>query len=189
MITLVGAGALGSHTLMFLRNTNHSIQIIDYDKVESHNLRSQFHGKPGVGKNKAVALSGIINLLWGIKYTINPNRLTEQNTNELLSNSDLIIDCLDNSPSRHLVQNYACKHQIPCLHGALAANGAFGRIIWTEQFIIDENVGGTATCDDGNYLPFIGLVSALIAKSAFDFLDSNLKNNFQILPSGVVIKL
>jgi len=189
MITLVGVGALGSHVLMFLRNVDHQIQIIDYDKVESHNLRSQFHGKPGVGKNKAVALSGVINLLWGIKYVINPNRLTNHNTNELLSNSDLIIDCLDNSYSRHLVQDYAHKYQIPCLHGALAANGAFGRIIWTEQFIIDENVGGTATCDDGNYLPFIGLVSALIAKSALDFLESNIKNNFHILPSGVVIHI
>ena len=73
-----------------------------------------------------------------------PHRLTLDNARELLSNASLVVDCLDNAPSRRIVQETARALALPCLHGALAADGAFGRVVWSERFAIDEGDAGEA---------------------------------------------
>lgn len=184
MITIVGVGALGSHVAQFLRH--YELRVIDFDKVESKNTLSQFHIKASVGKSKALSLSQTFNMLFGIKVSSIVHKLVEDNANVMLLNSELVIDCLDNAAGRKVIQNWARSRQVPCLHGALAANGQMGRIIWDEEFFIDGEVEGAATCEDGQHLPFIAMTSAAIARSAQEFLTSGKKISFQTFPiSGV----
>jgi molybdopterin/thiamine biosynthesis adenylyltransferase len=184
-VTIVGAGALGSHLALFLRGEA-DLKIIDFDRVEQKNTLAQFHGKPSVGKNKAQALGQTLLFMIGLKPTVVPHKLTEVNVRELLINTDLIIDCLDNAASRQLVQGFARDSKIPCLHGALAADGAFGRVVWDENFIIDsEGVAGAATCEGGEHLPFIGVASTLLARAAQEFLATGEKIGFELHPGGV----
>ena len=187
-ITIIGVGALGSHVAQFLRNAC-ELKLVDHDRVEAKNLTSQFHGKPGVSKNKVQALSATLQLLWGLKVTGVPHKLTSDNADQLLSGADLLIDCLDNGEARRIVQKYARAHNIPCLHGALAADGGFGRSIWDESFTIDEASAGAATCENGDFLPFIALVSSYIARSAQEFLASGRKVGFEIPPLSGSIKV
>lgn len=183
-ITIVGVGALGSHVALLLRNVA-DLHIIDYDRIEQKNTQSQFHGKPNVGKLKASAFQQTLSFLFGVKVQATTNKLTRDNDKQLLAGSDLIIDCLDNGEARRVVQNFARKTSTPCLHGALAADGGFGRVIWDERFEIDEAGAGGATCEDGQHLPFIAVVSSLIAKAAQDFVLTGAKRGFQVHPGGV----
>ncbi len=191
-VTIVGVGALGSHVAQFLRNEA-ELRVIDFDRVEAKNMLSQFHGKPGGGKLKVEALKAAMQFLWGTKMHAIPTKLELNNAYVLLKNSDLIIDCLDNGEARRVIQRFvrenvpaAGETQPVCLHGALAADGAFGRVIWDEHFVVDDNTGGAATCEDGEHLPFIVTVSSLIARSAQVFLKTGKKLGWSIAPTNIV---
>ncbi len=184
IVTIVGVGALGSHVVQFLRSEDVSIRVIDFDRVEQKNVYSQFHSKPGVGKKKVAALAQSMQLLFGLKIKTISHKLTEYNQDALLD-GDLIIDCLDNEASRLLVQEWVRKHKVPCLHGALAPDGSFGRVVWDENFAIDsEAEAGSATCENGEFLPFIAITSAHIARAAQVFLLEGRKIGYEISPGG-----
>jgi molybdopterin/thiamine biosynthesis adenylyltransferase len=186
-VTIVGVGALGSHVLLLLRNLDATFRIVDFDRVEQKNTSSQFHGRPGVGKLKVQALQQSMHFLFSLRINAFPHKLTSENETQLLGGSDLIIDCLDNGQARRVVQGYARRTQTPCVHGALAADGSFGRVIWDEAFVVDdEGTGGAATCEDGEHLPFIAVTASLLAKSVQTFLKAGRKTGFQVHPHGVV---
>ena len=183
-IIIVGVGALGSHVAMMLRNVA-QLKLIDHDRVEAKNTLSQFHGKPSLGKNKAQALQQSLQFMFGLKTEVIPHRLVSANT-EILNGYDLVLDCLDNGASRRLVQAHVRAKQTPCLHGALAAGGAFGRVVWDEAFEVDDETPGVPTCEDGGQLPFICVVSSLLARAAQEFLKSGKKTGYEINPRGVI---
>jgi len=186
-ITIVGVGALGSHVAMLLRNAG-ELRVIDFDRVEPKNMLSQFHGKPGGGKLKVEALKGAMQFLWGTKIHAISAKLELNNAFVLMRDSDLIIDCLDNGEARRVVQRFARENEAKpaALHGALAADGAFGRVIWDEDFVIDDETAGVPTCEDGEHLPFIVTVSALIARSAQVYLQTGKKLGWSIAPTNIV---
>lgn len=187
LVTIVGVGALGSHVAQFLRNVEAELRVIDFDRIETKNVKSQFHSVTNVGKLKAPSLQQTLNFLFKTKVTVISHKLVEDNVNQLLGGSNLVIDCLDNGNARRVVQDYARAHGIPCLHGALAAGGAFGQVLWTEHFRIDDEAGaGVATCEDGEHLPFIALVSSLMVQAAQTFLRNGKKLSFQVHPTGVI---
>jgi molybdopterin/thiamine biosynthesis adenylyltransferase len=184
-ITIVGVGALGSHVTLLLRNMDANLRIIDFDRVEQKNVQSQFHNKLNVGKSKVQSLSGTMQLLFGLKLGTIPHKLTTENDDQLLAGADLIIDCLDNAQARIVVQNFARRSKTACLHGALAADGGFGRVVWDERFVIDSEVGANAaTCEDGAHLPFIAITSAYLARAAQEFLATGRKIGFEVNPAG-----
>lgn len=187
MITIVGVGALGSHVSMFLRNMDQSIKCIDYDKIETKNVMSQFHSRNAVGKNKAQAHQQLMSFLFNKKIDVIPHKLTNDNVSQLLDNSKLVIDCLDNGDSRRVVQAYVRKNNINALHGALNGDGTFGCAVWDEQFTIDDATPGqTATCENGEHLPFIAVVSSYIALAAQQFLKGRKKNSYRIHSTGII---
>lgn len=186
-ILVVGVGALGSHVVQFCRSLDASIRIIDFDRVEQKNLLSQFHSKPHVGRAKVESIKQTMHFLFGSKIEVIPHKLASANDDQLLGNADLIIDCLDNGAARRLVQSYARRSHVPCVHGALAADGTFGQVIWDEQFVIDDESGaGAATCENGEHLPFIAMTSAYLAQAIQLFLKSGKKIGFQVHPTGAI---
>jgi len=185
MIVIVGIGALGSHLVQFIRNEKVDIRIVDFDRVEQKNVMSQFHGRPGVGKSKVSALQQTMDFLFKRGLQVVGHRLVANNIDVLMKDATLVVDCLDNGAARKLVQDYVRARKLPCLHGALAPNGEFGRSIWDEEFVIDSEVGaGAATCEDGEFLPFIALTAAYMARSIQIFLREKRKAGFSISPVG-----
>lgn len=184
-ITVVGVGALGSHLVQFLRSEDAQIKVIDFDRVEQKNVHSQFHGITSVGKKKTESLKMTMNFLYKTKILTLSNKLTRDNDHQLLLGSDLIVDCLDNGDSRRDVQWYARAHSIPLVHGALAAEGGFGQVCWDEDFEIDDEPDtGEPTCENGEFLPFIGIASAYLARSIQIWLRSGEKIGYSITPGG-----
>lgn len=185
-ITIVGAGALGSHLVQALRNEKVILTLVDFDRVEMKNVASQFHLRAGVGKKKTEALRGAMQFCFGRKVDVVGHKLTADNTTQLLGGAELLVDCLDNGEARRLVQGFARANGVPCLHGALAADGGYGRIIWEEDFVVDdEDVAGAATCEEGEFLPFIQVVSAFLALAVQQFVQTRRKVGYSISPARV----
>ena len=184
----MGVGALGSHVAQFLRNDG-DITVVDFDRVEQKNTLSQVHARNSVGKNKTVALQQVLSFLWGTKVTSVPHKLTEDNVGQILKGSGLVLDCLDNGVGRRVIQAYVRANKVPCLHGALAANGAMGQVLWDADFKIDDGAAGAPTCEDGEHLPFIGLVSCYLARAAQEYLKSGRQIGFQVFPVGASIRI
>ena len=184
-VTIIGVGALGSHLVQFLRNEDVEIKVIDFDRVEQKNVQSQFHSKPNIGKLKVDSLKQAMHFLYGRRlYTVS-NKITTDNVS--IVRGDLVIDCMDNGEGRRILQGHVREKGIPCLHGALAPGGTFGRVIWDESFVIDDEAGvGGATCEDGEFLPFIGITSSYLARAAQIFLADGKKVGFSISPVGVM---
>ena len=188
LITIVGVGALGSHVALLLRNVEADLKIIDFDRVEQKNTASQFFGKPNVGKSKVDSLKQNLFFFFEKPVLALPRELQENNVSELLTcvpENSVIIDCLDNGKARRLVQTFIRDRKIPCVHGALAANGEMGQVTWDEDFQIDDEPGaGAATCEGGEHLPFIVRTAAYLATSVQEFLKTGKKQNFLIYKTG-----
>jgi molybdopterin/thiamine biosynthesis adenylyltransferase len=176
-VTIVGCGALGSHVAMLLRNEA-ELRLVDDDRVEQKNVMAQFHAKRSVGRNKAVALQQQLKALWGVNAAAHPVRFTERNAGVFVRDNDLVIDCVDNAESREVISGYCRGASVPLLHGALAPDGAFGRACWDEHFQADTEAPGAATCEAGEFLPFIAVVSSTVALCAQLFLREGKKVNF-----------
>lgn len=185
-VVLVGAGALGSHVLLFGRNWPVRFTVIDFDRVEQKNVSSQFHSKMGVGRNKASALAQAMQGLFGLRIEAVPHKLVEDNVEALLAGADLVLDCVDNAPTRDLIQRHVRAHAIPCLHGAVAADGSYARVMWDEHFASDEGGEGVATCEDGEHLPFVAWVSGRIAMTTQAWLEHGRQRSCHLHPGGIV---
>ncbi|MEM6930884.1 MAG: ThiF family adenylyltransferase, partial [Myxococcota bacterium] len=157
-VVVVGVGALGSHLVLLGRNWPVRFTLIDFDRVEQKNLASQLHGRTGVGRNKARALQQLMQGLFGLRVEAVPHRLVDDNVEALLGDADWVLDCVDDAPTRRLIQAFATERGLPCLHGALAADGSYARVMWSEAFGVDDGDAGAPTCEDGEHLPFVAIV-------------------------------
>lgn len=186
-IIVVGVGALGSHLALFVRNLvkDHEFWFVDFDKIEHKNLLGQAHSKMVLGQNKANAIDRTLQGMWGIHVASIPHRLTLDNVNVILEGADLIVDCVDNAEARHLIQNYARGRMVPCVHGALSADGSFGQVLWEPEFVVDAEGSQVATCEGGENLPFHALVAAQLAIAVQTFVETDKKVGFQLTPNGV----
>ena len=185
-IVIVGVGALGSHLLLLIRNLPVEITVIDFDRVERKNVMSQFHSRMGVGRNKAAASQQALQGLFGVRIKSVPHRLCGDNVSALLSGATLVVDCVDNAPTRQLIQDHVRSEGTACLHGALAADGAYARVMWDEVFSIDGGGEGQATCEDGEHLPFIALVASCMAMAVQRFCKDGERTSTHIHPGGMV---
>lgn len=184
-ILICGVGALGSTCVMFIRNVDAELRLVDFDRVESKNLSAQWFVKQSVGKNKAEAVRLQLANFYGGKAEAITSRLEAVNAAKLLEGCDLAVDCFDNADSR-LVLSEACRSaKVALLHGAIAADGTVGLVRWDERFTPDrEDVEGQATCEGGEHLPMIGLVGATLARTIQDFLKDGSRSDYLVTLSG-----
>lgn len=185
-VVVVGVGALGSHLVLLGRNWDVQWTVIDFDRVEHKNTLSQFHSRMGIGKNKAQALQQAMQGLFGVRLNAVPHRLGPDNAATLLSDCDLVLDCVDNAETRVLIANQVRKGDVPCLHGAVAADGSYARIMWDEHFSPDEGGEGQATCEDGEHLPFLMTVSARMAHTVQRYLADGTRSSEHLHPGGII---
>ena len=190
-VVVVGGGALGSHFIQAARNWSNleggvTITLIDFDRVETKNIASQFHSNMTRGKNKALGLKTMLQGLFGVSIDAVPHKLTKDNVEALLGGSALVVDCTDNGEARVVIQTFVRENKIACLHGALSADGSCGRAVWDDLFKIDhESAPGLATCENSQNVPFHIVAGAWLAVVGLRFLTLGEKRSYQILPTGM----
>ena len=105
-VLVVGVGGLGSPALMYLAAAGVGrIGIIDNDSVSASNLQRQIiHSSEWIGKSKVESASNWVARLNPDVDVVKINdRLTHENSMEILDNYDVIIDGTDNFQSRYLI--------------------------------------------------------------------------------------
>ncbi len=120
-ITIIGVGALGSGTSeALIRAGAEKITLIDYDKIEEKNLPRQIlYNEEDVGKKKVIIAKEKLNKINNnAKITIKEEKLTKENANELLTGSEIIIDCTDNLETRMIIDEWCQKNKKPWVHAA-----------------------------------------------------------------------
>ena len=126
-VFIAGAGGLGSPAAMYLAAAGiGTLRICDSGSLELSNLNRQLlHDDSRVGWNKALSAKLTLERL-------NPNitvealqdKITTDTVAQLIDRADLIVDCLDNFPTRHIINAYGVNNGIPIIHaGVCGMNG------------------------------------------------------------------
>jgi len=122
-VAVAGAGGLGGTIieLMARQGIGHII-IIDYDRFAEENLNRQLMSTEGsLGKYKAIVAARRVEKINSATILVPlVEKITKENARELFKGAQVVVDGLDNLPSRFLVEE-ACRHLgIPFVHGTIA---------------------------------------------------------------------
>lgn len=121
-VLLLGAGGLGSPAALYLAAAGvGTIGIVDSDVVDLSNLQRQvIHTTRRIGEMKTDSAEQSIHELnpdvQVIKY---PVRLDASNILEILEGYDLVIDGVDNFPTRYLLNDASARLSIPVISAAI----------------------------------------------------------------------
>jgi molybdopterin-synthase adenylyltransferase len=121
-VFIAGAGGLGSPISVYLAVAGvGNITIADHDVVELSNLNRQIlHGDADIDRKKTEsAQETLTSLNSDINVNIISETITDENVIDLIGDSDLIIDAMDNFDTRHTLNRASNKLGIPYFHGAV----------------------------------------------------------------------
>lgn len=119
---VVGLGGLGLPVAMYLAGAGIGrLGLADRDAISPSNLHRQvWYGMGQVGTPKVVAAAEAIRALNpDVRVETHVTRLEDDRpTHALASNYDILIDCSDNAPTRHLLGRLSHIVRKPLVHGA-----------------------------------------------------------------------
>jgi len=121
-VFIAGAGGLGSSSATYLAAAGvGTLRIVDHDKVELSNLNRQvLHWPEDIGQTKVgSAQSKLKQLNPELKIEAIKEKITQANVSKLVAGCDLIVDAMDNLPTRYLLNKVAIENNIPFFHGAV----------------------------------------------------------------------
>lgn len=121
-VAVVGAGGLGSPVLYYLAAAGvGALHIIDEDTVMISNLNRQFlHFEEDIGRLKTdSAKDKLSRFNREIKITAAAIRLDEKNISAEISGFDLIASCVDNYPTRRLMNEFCVQSGLPMIDGGI----------------------------------------------------------------------
>ena len=123
-VFIAGAGGLGSPVSIYLAAAGVGrLRICDFGEPELSNLNRQImHCDEDIGKNKAHSAKETLSI-------INPHvevehlsdKIEKENVSQLVGDAQIIVDCMDNFPTRHILNEHAVKAGLPFVHA-----GVFG---------------------------------------------------------------
>jgi adenylyltransferase/sulfurtransferase len=121
-VFLAGAGGLGSPAAFYLTAAGvGTLRIADHDKAELSNLNRQIlHWEENIGQRKTdSAADKLKRLNSNVKIETISETITEANVLTLVGDADVIVDAMDNLPTRYLLNKAAFAKGIPFCHGAV----------------------------------------------------------------------
>jgi adenylyltransferase/sulfurtransferase len=121
-VFIAGAGGLGSPVSIYLAVAGiGNMRICDFDSPDWSNLNRQIlHDHTRIGTNKAVSGKMTLERLNGdIAVTAITDKIVAENVDELVGNADIILDCMDNFPTRYLLNESARRKKIPLVYGSI----------------------------------------------------------------------
>ncbi len=122
-VAIIGAGGLGGMVVELLARMGVGyLRIIDGDTFASHNLNRQLLAtEANLGQGKAQAAADRIAAINSeVIVKVHEVMLDEGNALELLSDVDVVVDCLDNFTARMIAGQTVRQLGIPLVHAAIA---------------------------------------------------------------------
>jgi len=121
-VAIIGCGGLGGHVLEILvRLGVGTLKVVDLDVFEEHNLNRQIlctFSNLGLPKVDAAAVrGGQINP--AVRILPVQKELDRSNGRDILQGMDVVVDGLDNIPSRRVLLDLCQELSLPLVHGSL----------------------------------------------------------------------
>ncbi len=121
-VLLLGAGGLGSPTALYLAAAGvGTLGIVDDDVVDLSNLQRQvIHNTERVGVPKVESAAATIQALNpDVNVVQHRVRLDAANIMDIVPNYDIVVDGLDNFPTRYLLNDASVRLRIPVVSAAI----------------------------------------------------------------------
>jgi sulfur-carrier protein adenylyltransferase/sulfurtransferase len=135
-VLAIGAGGLGSPTLMYLAAAGvGTLGIVEFDTVDESNLQRQIiHGQSDIGRSKAQsARDSIREINPLVKVVLHEVRLDNDNVFEIFSQYDLIVDGTDNFATRYLVNDACVLLGKPYVWGSIYRFDGQASVFWADN--------------------------------------------------------
>jgi molybdopterin/thiamine biosynthesis adenylyltransferase/rhodanese-related sulfurtransferase len=121
-VLLLGAGGLGSPTALYLAAAGiGTLGIVDDDVVDVSNLQRQIiHTTDRIGVPKVDSAEEQIRALNpGVKVVKYQTRLDASNIMDIIKDYDIVVDGVDNFPTRYLLNDASVRLKIPVVSAAI----------------------------------------------------------------------
>jgi len=181
-VALVGCGATGSALASLLSRAGVGyLRVIDRDYVEPSNLQRQVlfdESDAAESLPKAIAAARKIKA-FNSEVAVEPHAtdLTPQNTEELLSGVDVLLDGTDNFETRYLINDFAVSRGVPWIYAAALASYAVTMTILPGEtaclacIFPDSPRGTVETCDTAGILnSTVNLVASIASTETIKLL-------------------
>ena len=135
-VLAIGAGGLGSPTLMYLAAAGvGTLGVVEFDTVDESNLQRQIiHGQSDIGRSKAQSARDSIHEINPlVKVVLHEERLDNDNVFEIFSQYDLIVDGTDNFATRYLVNDACVLLGKPYVWGSIYRFDGQASVFWAEN--------------------------------------------------------
>jgi adenylyltransferase/sulfurtransferase len=135
-VLCVGAGGLGSPTLMYLAAAGvGTLGIVEFDTVDESNLQRQIiHGQSDIGRPKAEsARDSVKEINPYVNVVIHNEALSNDNVFQIFEQYDLIVDGTDNFATRYLVNDAAVLLGKPYVWGSIYRFDGQASVFWAEN--------------------------------------------------------
>jgi molybdopterin/thiamine biosynthesis adenylyltransferase len=134
---VVGVGALGATMAVEICRRSAAltlpieINLYDFDQVEERNCFSQEFIPADIGRSKVEAVARRIDGFPNVKINVQETKLLEKNALDCmqLDNKSIIIDAVDNIPTRQLLWSVGMQTRCPVLHVGMSQMGT-GQVSW-----------------------------------------------------------
>jgi molybdopterin/thiamine biosynthesis adenylyltransferase/rhodanese-related sulfurtransferase len=169
-VLCVGAGGLGSPTLMYLAAAGvGTLGIVEFDTVDESNLQRQIiHGQSDIGRSKAEsARDSVKEINPYVNVVLHEVMLDSSNVMEIFADYDLIVDGTDNFATRYLVNDAAVLLHKPYVWGSIYRFEGQASVFWDDYgpnyrdlYPVPPPPGMVPSCAEGGVL---GILCASIA--------------------------
>ncbi len=164
-VVIAGSGGLGCAVAIYLAAAGVGvIRIVDHDRVELSNLNRQvLHWDEDIGRDKVTSATEKLKKLNGrVKIEAIKETITKANVSRLVAGFDLIVDAMDNLPTRYLLNKAALEVGIPFVHGAVYGFEGRAMTIIPSKTACLRCVYRGITPSPGEKFPVIGVTPAVI---------------------------
>ena len=121
-VLVAGAGGLGCAACTYLAAAGvGTLRVVDRGEVELSNLNRQvLYGTQDIGKGKATTLQARLqDVNPGVQYETLHDVITDESAAAMLDGMDLVVDALDNLPTRYILNKACLEKSLPLVHGAV----------------------------------------------------------------------
>jgi adenylyltransferase/sulfurtransferase len=121
-VFIAGAGGLGSPAAQYLAAAGvGTLRICDSGKVELSNLNRQLlHSDRDLGRSKVRSAARSLRRVNPLVRIVPLSAaITDASVEELIGDAQLILDCLDNFPTRQVLNALAVRRELPMIHAGV----------------------------------------------------------------------
>mgnify|MGYP000330382452 FL=1 len=132
-VCCIGAGGLGGPVLQYLVGSGVGrVIVVDDDVVEERNLQRQtLYGTATLGASKAdSAVARLRDLNPLVELVPVAQRITPESVDAILGDCDVVVDAVDNLPTRLVVADACQRLDLPLVFGAVQAVNGQVTVLW-----------------------------------------------------------